>query len=86
MGQKVPPRFIIGDGALQWRIVWTCGSGHLTVDTSAQARRPLVSASCPGTGIGYGTQTGPIDLSVDSAGAWQLQIDQEVDVPLEEAP
>lgn len=81
-----PPRFTIGDGALQWRVIWTCGSGQLTVRASAQSSRPLVSAACPGSGTGYGTQTGPVDLSVTGGGPWELQVDQEVDVPLDEPP
>ena len=85
-GTMTPPPVTIAEGALQWRVTWTCGSGQLVVRSSARPTRPLVSAGCPGTGTGYGTQTGPVRLSITDGGPWQLKVDQEVDVPLEEPP
>ncbi|HWB72484.1 MAG TPA: DM13 domain-containing protein [Egibacteraceae bacterium] len=64
---------------------WGCESGRLVVEVSTD-RRPLVDATCPGTDIGYATETGPISLEIKGDGPWQLQIEQQIDVPLEEPP
>ena len=46
---------------------------------------PLPRA-CPGTETGYGVQTGSVALEVTASGPWQMQVDQQVDVPLTEPP
>jgi hypothetical protein len=46
----------------------------------------VVSAQCPGSDSGYGTQKGSVSLQVTADGPWQLQIDQQIDVPLNEPP
>jgi hypothetical protein len=79
------PAFDIGTGAVQWRAKWTCQSGRLVV-TAPGRSRPVVDAACPGTGTGYGTTTGSVSLDVRTDGPWQMQVDQQVDVPLEEPP
>jgi hypothetical protein len=79
------PAFAISGDALQWRVKWTCQSGHLVVRAPDQ-RRPVVDAPCPGTDVGYGVQKGNVSLQVTATGAWQMQVDQQVDVPLHEPP
>jgi hypothetical protein len=84
-GPMTAPGFAISDGALQWRVKWSCESGQLSV-TAAGRPRPVVDAGCPGNGTGYATTTGSVSLQVQAQGPWQLQVDQQVDVPLNEAP
>jgi hypothetical protein len=84
-GPMRTPAFTIGDGAVQWRAKWTCQSGQLVVRAPAQSK-PVVDGRCPGAETGYGTKTGATSLEVTAEGPWQLQIEQQVDVPLNEAP
>lgn len=85
-GVGTTTRAVAIDGdAIQWRVKWGCESGRLVVEVSTD-RRPLVDATCPGTDIGYATETGPISLEIKGDGPWQLQIEQQIDVPLEEPP
>ena len=84
-GSMSAPAFTVDAGALQWRVRWTCESGHLLVRAPDQ-RRPIVDAACPGTETGYGIQKGSVGLEVTATGPWQMQVDQQVDVPLHEPP
>lgn len=84
-GPMTAPAFTVADGAVQWRLKWTCQSGRLTV-TAPGRSRPVVDDSCPATGTGYGTTTGSVSLAVQAEGPWQMQVDQQVDVPLDEPP
>ena len=84
-GSMNAPSFAISADALQWRAKWTCQSGHLLVRAPEQ-RRPIVDADCPGSDIGYGIQKGNVGLQVTATGPWEMQIDQQVDVPLYEPP
>ncbi len=77
--------FTIDDGAIQWRVAWTCETGDLVVREAA-ASEPLVDATCPGSDTGYSTETGAKSLAVNAAGPWQLQVEQQLDVPLVEPP
>jgi hypothetical protein len=79
------PAFNIDGGAIQWRAQWTCQVGHLTVRTPTRSRA-VVDSSCPGTGTGYSTEVGAQSLDVTADGPWQLRVEQQVDVPLVEAP
>ncbi len=85
VGSMRAPAFSIPGDAVQWRLKWTCESGRLLVRAPEQ-RRPIVDEACPGTDTGYGIQTGSVSLEVTASGPWQLQVDQQVDVPLNEAP
>jgi len=85
VGPMAPPAFSVSDDAVQWRVKWTCQSAQLKV-TAPGRSRPVVDAACPGTGIGYGTTTGSVSLAVQADGPWQLQVEQQVDVPLDEPP
>jgi len=85
VGSMRAPAFNIPGDAVQWRVKWTCQSGRLRVRAPDQ-RNPIVDAPCPGTDTGYGIQTGSVSLEVTATGPWQMQVDQQVDVPLNEAP
>ncbi|MDQ3354770.1 MAG: DM13 domain-containing protein [Actinomycetota bacterium] len=81
--------FTIDEGAIQWRVTWSCESGALTVLTvtpGAGGSEPLVESACPGTGQGYGSDSGPTSLAIEADGPWQLQVEQQLDVPLVEPP
>lgn len=84
-GSMTAPSFTISDDAVQWRVKWTCETGHLVVRAPEQ-RRPVVDAACPGSDTGYGIQKGTVSLEVTASGPWQMQVDQAVDVPLHEPP
>jgi hypothetical protein len=56
------------------------------VSTSGPTKQLLVDTACPGTGIGYGYQTGPQTVVVVADGPWTLHVEQQVDAPLEQAP
>lgn len=77
--------FQIDGGASQWRAKWSCLKGRLIVQVPAQAQ-PLVDSVCPGAGTAYATRTGPTGLQIAADGPWRLQVDQQVDVPLDEPP
>ena len=83
VGTMTAPAFTIDPGAVQWRVKWTCQTGRLMVRAPAQ-RRPVVDAACPGADTGYGIQKGSVGLQVRADGPWQLQVDQQVDLPLNE--
>ncbi|MDP8932266.1 MAG: DM13 domain-containing protein [Actinomycetota bacterium] len=75
----------ITEGAIQWRVKWSCEQGRLVVEAPAQRRR-LVDGPCPGSDVGYSTQPGHISLEIGAEGPWQLQVEQQIDVPLVEPP
>ena len=76
----------IGGGALQWRVQWSCQTGHLAVSAHPGAPSQLVSSSCPGSGEQITVSTGTVALDVTATGPWTLHVDQQVDVPLEQTP
>lgn len=73
----------VDEGALQWRLRWECETGSLAVTTGGDG---LVDATCPDRGTEYLTDTGPTSVDVDGEGAWEATVEQQIDVPLEEAP
>lgn len=75
----------IDERALQWRVAWTCERGSLEVNSSTD-EEPLADASCPAEDVAYGVQAGQITLEVVADGPWELAVEQQVDVPLEEPP
>lgn len=77
---------VIGGGALQWRVQWSCQTGHLTVAAHPAAPSQLVSSSCSGKGEQITVSTGTVTLDVTATGPWTLQVDQQVDVPLVQTP
>ena len=85
VGPMTTPTFTIDDDAVQWRAKWTCAAGQLVVRAPSRPR-PLIDGRCPGTDVGYGIKTGSTSLEVTAEGPWQLQIQQQVDIPLSEPP
>ena len=77
---------VIGAGALQWRLQWSCQTGHLAVIAHPAAPSQLVSAACPGNGEQITGSTGTVALDITATGPWTLHVDQQVDVPLEQTP
>ena len=71
--------------AIQWRVKARCGSGHLTVRTPGGAT-PLVDTPCPAAKTAYGSGTGERRLQIDADGPWRVDVEQQVDVPLDEPP
>lgn len=76
----------VGSGALQWRVQWSCQTGHLGVSARPASPAQLVDAACAGKGEAITASTGSVTLQVSASGPWQLQVDQQVDVPLEQTP
>lgn len=76
----------IGGGALQWRLQWSCETGHLKVTAHPASPSQLVDAGCAGKGEAITASTGSVTLQVAASGPWQLQVDQQVDVPLQQTP
>lgn len=80
----------ISGGALQWRATWRCQQGRLSVRTpggsGATSSRPLLDTACPGQGVAYAVSTGSVSLVVAADGPWRLEIEQQIDVPLEQPP
>lgn len=78
--------FAISTGAIQWRMRWTCATGRFVV-RAADGQAPLVEEPCNGsertteetTKVGRGVR-------VTASGPWQMQVQQQVDVPLDEPP
>ena len=77
--------FSIGSGVSQWRAKWACRTGRLVAGLSGRSGA-LLDVACPGSGTAYVTRTGAMALRVSAGGPWTIRVDQEVDVPLVEAP
>ncbi len=84
-GPITTPAFSVRSGAIQWRLRWSCKSGHLVIHQRDRPR-PLVDSPCPGPNMAYATRPGEITLDVKAEGVWQVEVDQQVDVPLNEPP
>lgn len=84
-GSTTTRPFTVADGALQWRVNWTCQTGRFVVRLPGR-ERPVVDAACPGNDTGYGIRTGAVALQVTADGPWSMVVDQQVDVPLQEPP
>jgi hypothetical protein len=76
--------FDVDQGALQWRVTWTCDSGPVTV--AERGGEELGAGDCPADGQGYGITTGPVAVSIDNPGTWEAVVEQQVDTPLSEPP
>lgn len=79
--------FEVADEAIQWRMRATCTTGRIVV-TDPSGRRPVLDAPCRGgpTDYGISSKSGRKTLRVTAEGPWRLEVDQQVDVPLEEPP
>jgi hypothetical protein len=86
VGTASPAAFNIASGAIQFRVTWTCDTGHLQVRSAAKPAKPIVDGACPGGAAGYSDQTGTTALQVMADGPWHLTIAQQIDSPLVEPP
>lgn len=75
---------ISGD-AIQWRIQASCDGSDVQVRV-AGGDEAVLGGPCGEEAVGYTTETGTATLEVETDGAWQLQIDQQIDTPLSEPP
>lgn len=73
----------ISGGALQWRAVWKCAAGGSLL-VSGSASKPLIDSACPGNGTAFASRAGAVTLQVTAAGTWQVALDEQLDVPLDE--
>lgn len=80
-GRLSPPAFEVDRNAKRVRVKWSCQSGSLVIRTPGESR-PIVRDSCPGAGTAYADREGAVRLEIDSAGAWLVQVDQQIDLPL----
>ena len=79
------PAFSIDDGAIQWRVRWTCDSGRFVVRSAAKPE-PLIDAPCSGTSTQTLTEKPGSNLRIEAGGDFTARVEQQVDVPLIEPP
>ena len=84
-GTSTSAPFTVASGALQWRVTWSCQSGHLQVRAPKQTR-PVVDSACAGGGVGYSASSGPLTVAVTADGPWRLEVAQQIDSALVEPP
>lgn len=89
VGSTTTSAFKIDAGANQWRVKYSCRSGRLAARASGKSDA-VVNARCPsdktGTPIVKDDMTLSTSLTVTADGRWRMQVDQQVDVPLNEPP
>ncbi|MFN2504531.1 MAG: DM13 domain-containing protein [Acidimicrobiales bacterium] len=81
----------IADGAIQWRVKWSCETGNMRITSTPPPvpNRPgpvVVESNCPGQGEGFGRQTGEVRVNVQASGPWKATLEQQVDSALDEPP
>ncbi len=80
----------IDDGAIQWRMKWACESGRLVVEAPAvpppAQGRHLIDVWCPGSDVSHVGRPGATSLDILADGQWRLEVEQQIDLPLSEAP
>jgi hypothetical protein len=86
-GPSSTPAFTIAGGALQWRLVYHCATSPFTavpVKESGEAlpRRLADAAACGPEGKGYASAPGTYTLRIETAGTWDVKIEQQVDTAL----
>jgi hypothetical protein len=84
-GSRVLDPLTVGPDAIQWRVNATCEGSSISLRVEGAAK-PLATGDCGAPVVGYGTQAGEVQLSVDSDGPWALQVEQQIDLPLVEPP
>ena len=90
-GPLTTPAFAIDRRALQWRVRWRCERGAFRIQPQrpsgeAYGRQLAGADACPKAGVGQSVAPGQFKFDVRAEGAWQAQVEQQVDVPLSERP
>lgn len=78
----------IAKRAIQWRVRFRCEPGRFAVVVSPAPRSGSARADgdCPGRGEGSWVTSGRQELRIDASGRWRVEVEQEVDTALHEAP
>lgn len=81
----------IAEGAIQWRVKWSCEAGSMRITSTPPPvpNRPnpvVVESGCPNQGEAFGRQTGDVRVNVEASGPWKATLEQQVDSPLDEPP
>jgi hypothetical protein len=78
----------IAEGAIQWRARWRCEPGRFALVMSPAPRSGSARADgdCPGRGEHSWVADGRRELRVEASGRWRVNVEQEVDTALHEAP
>ena len=84
-GASAPGLFAIGDGAIQWRVTWSCEGGRFVVRSPGEPR-PLIDEPCGERRTKELTKRPRGPLQVIADGRWSARVQQQVDVPLVEPP
>lgn len=77
--------FGIADGAIQWRVTWSCEKGRFIVRAAGEAHA-LIDEPCAGRRTTELTRIPSEGLQVQADGRWTADVEQQVDVPLVERP
>lgn len=89
-GSTTTEGFSIDPFALQWRAMWSCESGSLSVQAQRPAGepvgQPLADDGCPAEGDGLSVEVGDLQLAIEAEGPWEVTVEEQVDVPLVEPP
>ncbi|MDQ6751769.1 MAG: DM13 domain-containing protein [Actinomycetota bacterium] len=87
-GATTTQPFAIVASANQWRVKYSCRSGRLTVRASVQSAA-VVDTGCPAAktaNVVKADKSVRATLGVMATGPWEIQVQQQVDVPLVEPP
>lgn len=84
-GTSAADLFRIGDGAIQWRVTWSCESGRFVVRAPGESR-PVIDEPCAEHATKELTKRPSAGLQVHADGPWTAHVEQQVDVPLVEQP
>jgi len=71
--------------AIQWRMRWRCTSGRFRV-AAAGVAQPLIDVGCPRRSVTEEVAKPALPLRIAAGGPWEIQVEQQVDVPLDEPP
>lgn len=84
-GTSAPGLFRIAEGAIQWRVTWSCESGRFVVRTPGETDA-LIDEPCSEGRTTEVTRIPSGGLQVHADGRWTAHVEQQVDVPLIEPP
>lgn len=84
-GNSAAGLFRVAEGAIQWRVTWSCEKGRFIVRTPGEPRA-LIDEPCAERRITELTRIPAEGLQVQADGRWTAHVEQQVDVPLVERP